>query len=133
MENKINTETLNRLIALYRNDAGALEAITDALDSFEKYHQAIYKLENQRRLYTQGAMSPETYRVLIPELDVIRTRNHNEVISQVSMLNRLAEKNSLSPFYDGIVSKEPPIRTHIADAVLAFVRQVIADRITGGR
>ena len=133
MENKISTETLNALISLYRDDAEMLEMITDALDTFEKYHQAIYKLEIQRKLYTQGAMSAETYRVLIPELDGIRTRNHNTLLSEVNLLNRLAAQNSLPPFYDGPVSEERPIRTHVADAVLAFVRRVIEERITGGR
>ena len=132
MENKISTETLNNLISRYKDDTEMLDIITGALDSFEKYHQAIYKLGIQRKLFTQGAMSTETYRVLIPDLDSVRTRNHNALLSDVRLLNRLAEQNGLSPFYDGPVSEERPIRTWVADAVLDFVRQVIKDRITGG-
>jgi len=133
MENKINTDTLNALISIHKDDAEMLEIITGALESFEKYHQAIYKLEIRRRLYAQGAMSAETYRVLIPDLDSVRTRNHNALLSEVNLLNRLAAQHGLPPFYDGPVSEERPIRTHVADAVLFFVRQVIEDRVTGGR
>ena len=60
-------------------------------------------------------------------------QNHNAMLSEVSLLNRLAEENGLPLFYDGEVSAERPIRTWVADAVLAYVRQVIEDRITGGR
>ena len=133
MENTVNVSTLDTLISLYKDDAETLEIITDALETFEKYHQAIYRLEIQRRLYTHGAMGAETYRTVIPDLDSVRTRNHNTLLSEVKLLNRLAEQNRLPPFYDGTVSEERPIRTWVADAVLDFVRQVIDDRVTGGR
>lgn len=133
MENHINAETLNTLIGLYRDDSEMLEFIMNALENFECYHQAIYRLELQRKLYAQGGMSTETYRTLIPELDSLRTRKHNVLLSDVKMLNNLAAQHHLPLFYDGDVSEERPIRTHVADAVLAFVRQVIEDRITGGR
>ena len=132
MQNRINTDTLNQLIVRYRDDAEMLKLITDALENFEKYHQAIYRLEVQRRLYAQGAMSAETYRELIPDLDSVRTRNHNALLSDVKLLNRLAEQDGLLPFCEGTVSEEHPFRTWVADAVLAFVRQVIEDRVTGG-
>ena len=55
------------------------------------------------------------------------------MLSGVNLLNRLAKQNNLPPFYDGEVSEEKPIRTWVADAVLEYVRQVIDDRVTGGR
>ncbi len=133
MENKVNPATLNTLISLYRDDAEMLEFIMNALENFESYHQAIYKLELQRKLYAQGAMSADTYRVLIPELDSLRTKKHNVLLSDVKMLNNLAAQHSLPLFYDGDVSEDRPVRTWVADAVLAFIRQVIEDRVTGGR
>ena len=133
MNHEININTLNTLIALHRDDPDTIEIISDALESFEKYHQAIYSLEIRRKLYAQGAISSETYREVVPELDGIRTRRHNVLLSEVNMLNRLAEQAGLPPVYPGEVSEERPIRTWVADAVLDYVRQVIDDRVTGGR
>ena len=91
MNQEININTLNTLIALHRDDPDTIEIISDALESFEKYHQAIYSLEIRRKLYAQGAISSETYREVVPELDGIRTRRHNVLLSEVNMLNRLAD------------------------------------------
>ena len=133
MTEKIHPETIHRLLEIERDDAETIELLVTALESFEKYHQAIYSLEIRRALYAQGAISSETYREVVPELDGIRTRRHNVLLSEVNMLNRLAEQAGLPPFYPGEVSEERPIRTWVADAVLDYVRQVINDRVTGGR
>ena len=133
MAEKVHAEVVSRLIEIYRDDAEAVGIITDALDTFEKYHQAIFRLEIQRKLFTCGAMDPETYRTVIPQLDSVRTRNHNALLSEVRLLNRLAEQNGLPPFYEGEVSEEKPIRTWVADAVLDYVHQIILERVTGGR
>ena len=129
----IHPETIDRLISIYQDNSEMLEIILDALDSFEKYHQSIYKLEIRRKLFARGAMSSEAYRSTIPELDSIRSKNHNAMLSEVNLLNRLAGQNDLPLFYDGEVSGERPIRTWVADAVLEYVQQVIDDRVTGGR
>lgn len=129
----VHPETIDRLMSVYQDDSEMLEVIEDALESFEKYHQSIYTLEIKRKMFARGAMTSETYRSLIPELDSVRTRNHNKMLSGVNLLNRLAKQNNLPPFYDGEVSEEKPIRTWVADAVLEYVRQVIDDRVTGGR
>ena len=76
-------------------------------------------------------MDRETYREEIPYLDGIRTAKHNAVISNVKLLNRLAEQVGLEPFYTGTVSEERPYRTELADAVLLFVREIIENRIKG--
>ena len=44
-------------------------------------------------------------------------------------MNRLAEQAGLPPVYDGIVSEERPYRTELADAILAFVADVITNRV----
>ena len=54
---------------------------------------------------------------------------HNSVIANVSIMNRLAEQAGLPPVYDGIVSEERPYRTELADAILAFVADVITNRV----
>ncbi len=129
----IHPETIDRLMSIYQDDGEMLGVIVDALDSLEKYHQSIYKLEIRRKMFARGAMSSEAYRSMIPELDSVRSKNHNAMLSEVNLLNRLARQNNLPLFYDGEVSEEKPIRTWVADAVLEYVRQVIVDRVTGGR
>ena len=128
---EVNRSTLTALISAYAADGDMTGVIVDALESFEKYHQAIYTLEIQRELYLRGAMDSDTYRERIPQLDQVRTSRHNAVISNVRLLNRLAEQNGLEPFYGGVVSEEHPYRTQLADAVLLFVREIIAERVTG--
>ena len=62
-------------------------------------------------------------------MDRMRTTCHNAVIANVSIMNRLAEQTGLPPVYDGIVSEERPYRTELADAILAFVANVITYRV----
>ena len=131
--NSVHAETVDLLISVYHDDPEMIGIITDALESFEKYHQAIYTLEIRRKLFARGAMSSEAYREAVSELDNVRTKRHNNVLSEVSLLNRLAKENGLPLFYDGEVSTDRPIRTWVADAVLEYVRQIIVDRVTGGR
>ena len=71
-----NSETVKSLLSIYAGDGEMIEIILDALDSFEKYHQAIYTLELRRELHIRGAMDDETYREEIPRLDQIRTTRH---------------------------------------------------------
>lgn len=123
--------TIMSLLSVYAGDAEITELILDALDAFEKYHQAIYTLEIRRRLHDSGGMDAETYREEIPRLDQIRTSRHNAVISNVRMLNRLAEQQGLPLFYDGVVSEERPYRTLLAEDVLLYVREIIVNRVTG--
>ena len=45
MTEKIHPETIHRLLEIERDDAETIELLVTALESFEKYHQAIYRLE----------------------------------------------------------------------------------------
>ncbi len=128
---KVNVDTVKSLIARHANDGEMIDLIVDCLESFESYHKAIYSLEIQRELYTRGAMDSETYRELVPHLDQIRSSGHNAVISNVRLLNRLAQQAGLKPFYDDIVSEEHPYRTELADAILEYVNEVIVCRVKG--
>ena len=128
---QVNTNTLRALIAKHADDGEMTGVILEALESFENYHQAIYRLELKRELYLHGAMDQETYREEIPYLDGIRTTKHNAVISNVKLLNRLAEQEGFEPFYAGVVSEERPYRTELADAVLQFVSETIDNRVKG--
>lgn len=124
----VNADTLKQLLAHYHDDQDMIDTILDALESFEQYHAAIYALEIRRKLYAAGAMDSETYREEIPARDKTRTVHHNAVLTQVNILNRMAGMAGLPPFYDGVVSEERPYRREVANAVLAFVEQVILNR-----
>ena len=125
----VNIETLNGMIRFFRDDNDTLETIAMALETFESYHQAIYRLEITRRLKTCGALDGSDYREQFEARDATRANNHNALLGQVNMLNRLANEAGLPPFYDGEVSEEELIRRQVADAILEFVRQVIVERI----
>ena len=106
----------------------SLRAGTTDSDCFH-YHQAIYRLEITRRPNACGALDGSDYREQFLSRDATRTRNHDALLAQVNMLNRLADEAGLPPFYDGEVSEDQPIRRQVADAILEFVRQVVLERI----
>ena len=124
----VNTETIQKLFVAFRDDQETLETIESALMTFEGYHRAIYELEVKRRLYSDGAMEGEAYREMITRLDKTRTINHNALLTQVNILNRIAAEVNLPPFYEGVVSEERPYRREVANAVLDYVHQVILNR-----
>lgn len=124
----VNIEVLDGLLRYFRDDQDDIEAIVHAIKSFEDYHSAIYRLEITRRLFSCNAIESEAYRSDTVERDRLRTYNHNAVIAQVNLLNRMAKEASLPPFYDGVVSEEKPYRRELANAVLDFIQKVIVNR-----
>ena len=123
----LNTETLQKLFTLTGDDDELRQWVDDALQSFSAYHAAIYRAETWKKLYA-GAVDAETYRKTVTEQDHQRTACHNALLAQVSFLNKLAAQKGLAPVYDGVVSEERPYRRQVANAVLAFVESVIANR-----
>ena len=124
----VNIETLNSLLGHFRDDQEDIADIVHAMETFEDYHNAIYRLEITRRLFSCNAIESETYRSNTVERDRLRTYNHNAVIAQVNLLNRMAEEASLPPFYEGVVSEEKPYRRELANAILGFIQEVIVNR-----
>ncbi len=61
-------------------------------------------------------------------MDKSRTTNHNSVLGNVNLLNRLANMNNLPPVYDGIVSHDRPYRREVANAVLEYVEKIVKSR-----
>ena len=123
----MNLEALQALIAHYRDDPDALDMIMTLLDDFEKYHSAVYD-EQMLLIVYGGTMDGETYREQMQALDRSRTVAHNAVISGVKILNRMAKKANLPPVYDGIVSEARPYRREVANAVFAYIEDVIRNR-----
>ena len=124
---KLNRQSLDRLIENNKNDADLLEAIQDALKSFEDYHIAIYSMETRRKLLI-GTVEATSFQAEMMNMDQKRTNCHNAVLANISMLNRMAEMNGLPPVYDGTISREQPYRRQVADAVLGYVREIILER-----
>jgi len=125
---RLDAEVIDALLARYSDDEDAMDMIVDALEAFEEYHRAIYALELTRRMWSAKAIDAERYRAETAARDRTRTLGHNAVLVRMNGLNRLAEEAGLSPVYDGVVSKERPYRRQAADAVLAFVEDVIRGR-----
>lgn len=123
----MNRKALDNLIQACKADSELLEIIQDALRSFEEYHTAIYSMEIRKQLLA-GTVDALQYQEEIGEMDRRRTSSHNAVISNISLLNRLAEQAGLPPVYEGVISRDQPYRRQIADAVLNYVRDIILAR-----
>ena len=123
----MNRKALDNLIQACKTDSELLEIIQDALRSFEEYHTAIYSMEIRKQLLA-GTVDALQYQEEIGEMDRRRTSSHNAVISNISLLNRLAEQAGLPPVYEGVISRDQPYRRQIADAVLNYVRDIILER-----
>lgn len=123
----LNSETINNLIAIYKDDEKMLSIIERAIMSFEEYHQAIFKMELWLQIHT-GSVSADEYKDNVSKLDKGRSSEHNSVLGNVNLLNRLAVKNELPLAYDGKVSHKRPYRREVANAVLEYVEQIIHER-----
>ena len=123
----LNIETINKLIELNKNDRDSLAFIHSCIDSFEQYHKAVFDDQMVQIIYN-GALGGDDYRERRSSADRTRTVNHNNVISSVKILNRMAEKAGISPVYDGIVSEETPYRRKVADAVFEYIEYIINNR-----
>ena len=120
-------ESIEKLIGIYSGDEKILKTVDRCLASFEDYHTAIVKMETWLLLYSRTVSGAE-YQAEVTRLDKARTTAHNSVIGNVSLLNRLAEKNGLPAVYDGTVSREQPYRRELANAVLDYVESIIQNR-----
>lgn len=125
----INTETISRLVEIYSDDREMLDIIFGTLSDFEEYHHRIFEMETKLKVYTINSINAEEYKDMRETLDRSRTNKHNTVIGNVKMLNVLAEREKLSPVYDGVVSEERPYRRELADAVLEYVENIIKKRL----
>lgn len=124
----LNKETFAKLTEQYQTDLEALEFLQSCIESFEKYHSAVFAEQTFLLLYGGGALDADEYRDRRTALDKARTVHHNSIISNVGILNRMAEQAGLPPVYDGIVSMDKPYRREVANAVFAFIEDVINSR-----
>ena len=120
-------ETITKLAEIYRDDEKVLSTMKRCIESFEEYHQAIFKMELWMKLFSKS-VSADEYKENVSHMDKARTMLYNSVLGNVNLLNRLAEKNCLPLVYDGIVSHERPYRREVANAVLEYVESIIKER-----
>lgn len=121
----MDKERLTELIAKLSDDGEMLEIIYNCLVSFEEYHKAVYELEIYKRVFNSDGRADRGILENVEAMDKIRTKCHNALLANVSILNRMAGD---TPVYDGIVSEERPYRREVANAVFAYMETVINER-----
>ena len=67
----INEETILSLLKIYKDDEKILNTIQRCLISFEEYHSQIYKLEICMKIFSNGNVDKDNYKIKIEELDTI--------------------------------------------------------------
>ena len=128
MNNRFNTQALEKIIQNNRDDKDTLDIILRVLKSFEEYHSRIVEMELMLQIYSSGVLDREDYQNMVMELDKRRTMSHDSVLTGINVLNRIAEKQSIEQIYSGTVCKERPYRREVADAVLDYIQTIIDDR-----
>ena len=83
--------TIIKLIEIYRDNTKVIKSIVRCIMSFEEYHSSIYKMETWMKIYGNNS-SKEEHKDTIANLDKSRTLQHNALLGNVNLLNRLAEK-----------------------------------------
>lgn len=119
--------TIIKLIEIYKDNTKVLNSVERCIMSFEEYHSSIYKMETWLKIYGNNS-SNEEYKDTVANLDKSRTLQHNALLGNVNLLNRLAEKNNLPLVYDGIISHERPYRREVANSVLEYIDFTIKNR-----
>lgn len=123
-----NKEGLDALIIAYKGDKYRLKLINSSLRSFAEYHKAVCELEFYKKVFFSVGGGDDDYKQQVEYLDSSRTRYHDNLLSSIEVLNRMAEKAGTPLVYTGIVSKEQPYRRMIADEVFAFVEELVKNR-----
>ena len=126
--NIFNKNNLEILIKNCTDNPELLNVINRCLESFEKYHSTIYSMEVYTKLFNYNNTDKENYQDVVTRADRSRRALHNSLLTNVNILNRLAERQGVSKVYDGTVSEERPYRREVANAVLAFVEEIIKER-----
>lgn len=128
-EPNFHADMLEKLMAVYGDNPGALNMIRECLRSFSAYHAAIVEMEVWLKLYNYGNTDRADYQDKRVSLDKARTVCHNTVLSSMNILNRMAMQAGLEPVYDGTISEERPYRRQVANAALAYLEDIIRERL----
>lgn len=124
----IKREVITSLINTFTEDKEMLDIINSAMESFIEYYHAIYNAELYSKVYSYKSIERDEYKAKLMELDRVRSLNHNEVLTKVALLNRLAAMNNLGLVYDGVISEERPYRREVANAVIEYIETIVKER-----
>ena len=127
--NEFSSGNMLKLIETNKDDLECLDLIFQCIKSFEDYHNAICEMEMKMKIYSGKSVGMDAYQDMISSLDRARTVNHNAVLANVNILNRIADKSGVGPVYSGVVSEDKPYRREVANAVLAYVEGVVRERV----
>ena len=104
--------------------------IVPAREHFKEYALIVLRFNDQLAAW-RNEMDGQDYRVLAENLDQHRTNIHNFCLSDIKILNRLAEKKQQVPF--AASSKANPDRTDYGQAIVKFCCENICDFIKAGK
>lgn len=100
--------------------------IAPAIQHFKEYALIVLRFNDQLVAWC-NERSGADYRVLAENLDHHRTNIHNFCLSDIKILNRLAEKEHQAPF--AVSSKENPDRTDYGQAIVKFCCENVCEAI----
>lgn len=67
------TNTINKLIEIYKDDVKFLKIIERSISTFEEYHNTIFNMELWMKVYSNSITGQE-YKDNVSKLDNMRTR-----------------------------------------------------------
>ena len=126
MMDSIDQASISLLQKRFTTESNAEDAafMAETLLSFSRYASAIYELEVYMLMNGEEADPDEHKR-----LDEKRSHAHESVISHLEALNGLCRMYDIPAVYSGKLLREYPFRVEIADAVLAYVYDVLEKRV----
>ena len=101
--------------------------IVPAREHFKEYAIIVLRFNDQLAAW-RNEMDGQDYRVLAENLDQHRTNIHNFCLSDIKILNRLAEKKQQVPF--AASSKANPDRTDYGQAIVKYCCERVSKIIT---
>lgn len=101
--------------------------IVPAREHFKEYALIVLRFNDQLSAW-RNEMDGQDYRVLAENLDQHRTNIHNLCLSDIKILNRLAEKKQQVPF--AASSKANPDRTDYGQAIVKYCCERVSKIIT---
>jgi hypothetical protein len=128
MKNTITLESVEILSEACKLDYLDLKLIEQAITIFSEYHKSIIYENAYYRIFSNSDMPGVDFQTEHHQRDEMRANRHNEVITYVCILNKLAKLKGLQPTYAGIISRDQPYRREVANAVLELIQELIISR-----
>ena len=105
------------------DDRDDFDIVTKAMESFHSYVDTVVKGETNLLLQA-GSLDGQEYRDAVSQYDGDRHSAHERAISDVKLLNRLADREELSPVFTGDETQ----RHQVADFCLELDQYLFQNR-----